>query len=281
MSTIVTAIALGGLFGLGAVVFAAGIRSRPVVERVSNGSVAGWLRERWRRLIAAVTAAMVVGLFTGWPVAAVGAAALAWAAPRLFGADRTGRAEIDRIDAIAAWIESLRDVLAAAAGLEQTITATAAYAPPQIRDQVQALADDLHAGRPLPETLADFARAVDDETADMAVMALSAAAYQSGNLTDLLSRLARTARDGAAVRMRVQASRARVRTASRIIAAVALIFPAGLIVLNREFLAPYASVTGQLMLATVAALFALALWWLARLGSPARTVRLLDAGGTA
>jgi Flp pilus assembly protein TadB len=120
---------------------------------------------------------------------------------------------------------------------------------------------------------------VDDETADMAVMALSAAAYQSGNLTDLLSRLARTARDGAAVRMRVQASRARVRTASRIIAAVALIFPAGLIVLNREFLAPYASVTGQLTLAAVAALFALALWWLARLGSPARTVRLLDAGG--
>lgn len=280
MSTVITAIFLGGLFGLGAVVFAAGIRSRSVVERVSNGSMADWLRERWRRLIAAVAAGMVVGLFTGWPVAAVGVAALAWAAPRLFGDDRTGRAEIDRIDAIAAWIESLRDVLAAAAGLEQTITATAAYAPPQIRDQVQALADDLHAGRPLPEALADFARAVDDETADMAVMALSAAAYQSGNLTDLLSRLARTARDGAAVRMRVQASRARVRTASRIIAAVALIFPAGLIVLNREFLAPYASVTGQLMLAAVAALFALALWWLARLGSPARTVRLLDAGGT-
>jgi tight adherence protein B len=281
MSTIITAIALGGLFGLGAVVFAAGIRSRPVVERVSNGSVAGRLRERWPRLVAAVAAGLVVGLFTGWPVAAVGAAALAWVAPRLFGADRTGRAEIDRIDAIAAWIESLRDVLAAAAGLEQTITATAAYAPPQIREQVQALADDLHAGRPLPEALADFARAVDDETADMAVMALSAAAYQSGNLTDLLSRLARTARDGAAVRMRVQASRARVRTASRIIAAVALIFPAGLIVLNREFLAPYASVTGQLMLVAVAALFAIALWWLARLGSPARTVRLLDAGGTA
>ncbi|MCH7229929.1 type II secretion system F family protein [Glycomyces sp. L485] len=280
MNTLITAIALGGLFGLGAVLLVAGLRSRPVTERSSRGSVAVWLRARWRRLSAAALAAAVVGFITGWPVAALGAAGLAWAAPKLFGSDRTGRAEIDQIDAIAAWIESLRDVLAAAAGLEQTITATADHAPPQIRDQVQALAADLHAGRPLPEALADFATAVDDETADMAVMALSAAAYQSGNLADLLSRLARTARDGAAVRMRVQASRARVRTASRIIAAVALIFPAGLIVLNREFLAPYATVTGQLVLAAVASLFALALWWLARLGSPARTVRLLDAGGT-
>jgi tight adherence protein B len=280
MSTVTTALALGGLFGLGAVGLVTGLRSRAVTERQSRGSVVEWLRERWRRVSAAALAAAAAGFFTGWPVAAIGAVGLAWAAPKLFGSDRTGRAEIERIDAIAAWIESLRDVLAAAAGLEQTITATAAYAPPQIREQVQALAADLHAGRSLPEALADFAKAVDDETADMAVMALSAAAYQSGNLTDLLSRLARTARDGAAVRMRVQASRARVRTASRIIAAVALIFPAGLIVLNRDFLAPYASLTGQMTLAAIASLFALALWWLARLGAPARTVRLLDAGGT-
>jgi Flp pilus assembly protein TadB len=280
MSTVITALTLGGLFGLGAVVLVTGLRSRPVIERPSRGSATERLRARWRRLIAVTIAAAAAWLFTGWPVAAIGAAGLAWAAPKLFGSDRTGKVEIERIDAIAAWIESLRDVLAAAAGLEQTITATAAYAPPQIREQVQALAADLHSGRPLPEALADFAKAVDDETADMAVMALSAAAYQSGNLTDLLSRLARTARDGAAVRMRVQASRARVRTASRIIAAVALIFPAGLIVLNRDFLAPYASLTGQMMLAAVASLFALALWWLARLGAPARTVRLLEAGGT-
>jgi Flp pilus assembly protein TadB len=137
------------------------------------------------------------------------------------------------------------------------------------------LANDLHAGRSLPEALEDFARAVDDETADMAVMALSAAARQSGNLADLLSRLARSAREGAAVRMRVQSSRARIRTATRIIASVSLAFPAGLIMLNRPFLAPYATVTGQLILAMVVALFAVALWWLARLAAPARSVRLL------
>lgn len=274
MSAVQLALALGAVFGLGTVITVAGLRSRPTPASPSR--FLPWLRDRWKRLLGALAAAAGAGLFTGWPVAAFAAGALAWFAPRIFGSERNGRAEIERIDAIAAWIESLRDVLAAAAGLEQTITATAAYAPPRIRSEVAALADDLHAGRSLPDALADFAKAVDDETADMAVMALSAAAHQSGNLAELLSRLAHTAREGTAVRMRIQASRARIRTATRIMAAVALIFPAGLVVLNRDFLAPYGTVTGQVMLAVVVGIYALALWWLARLAAPARAVRLLE-----
>jgi tight adherence protein B len=274
MSTLVIALGLGSFFGLGLMLLVQGLRERPEGRPQASLSTE-WLRARWKRLLAACAAAGLAGVFTGWPIAVIAAGALWWVAPRLFAGDLSGRAEIERIDAIAAWIESLRDVLSAAAGLEQTITATAAYAPPQIRAEVQALANDLHAGRSLPEALEDFARAVDDETADMAVMALSAAARQSGNLADLLSRLARSAREGAAVRMRVQSSRARIRTATRIIASVSLAFPAGLIMLNRPFLAPYATVTGQLILAMVVALFAVSLWWLARLAAPARSVRLL------
>lgn len=274
MSMVQISLGLGTLFGLGVIMLAVGLRSRPIVSAPRSDSA--WLRANWKRLSAAVAAAAVAGLFTGWPVASIAAGVLSWFAPRIFVPESSGRSEIEQIDAIAAWIESLRDVLAAAAGLEQTISATAAYAPPRIRAEVQALADDLHEGRPLPEALADFAHAVDDETADMAVMALSAAANQSGNLSDLLSRLARTAREGAAVRMRIQASRARIRTATRIIAAVALLFPAGLIVLNRDFLTPYATMAGQLVLAMVVAVYALALWWLARLAAPTRAVRLLE-----
>lgn len=278
MSTLQLALALGALFGLGIAMTATGLRPRSV--SAASSRALPWLRERWKRLSVSTVAAVAAGLFTGWPVAALAAGALAWFAPRIFGSELSGRVEIERIDAIAAWIESLRDVLAAAAGLEQTITATAAYAPPRIRAEVAALADDLHAGRSLPDALADFAKAVDDETADMAVMALSAAAHQSGNLAELLSRLAHTAREGAAVRMRIQASRARIRTATRIMAAVALVFPAGLVILNRDFLAPYSTATGQLMLALVVAIYALALWWLARLAAPARAVRLLEGGAS-
>jgi Flp pilus assembly protein TadB len=278
MSTVQIALALGAVFGLGTAVAVAGLRVQPT--QATPGRILPWLHHRWKRLLGALAAAAAAGLFTGWPVAALAAGALAWFAPKVFGSELHGRAEIERIDAIAAWIESLRDVLSAAAGLEQTITATAAYAPPRIRNEVAALADDLHAGRSLPEALAAFAKAVDDETADMAVMALSAAAHQSGNLANLLSRLAHTAREGAAVRMRIQASRARIRTATRIMAAVALIFPAGLVILNRDFLAPYGTVTGQLMLALVAGIYALALWWLARLAAPARAVRLLEGGAS-
>ncbi len=123
-----------------------------------------------------------------------------------------------------------------------------------------------------------FAAEVDDETADLVVLALIAAHRRAGDLAALLDRLARTARAEAAMRTRILASRARVRASARLISGTAITITAVLILLSPEFLTFYDTVIGQAALAVVFAVFAHALVWLARMGRYARPARLIELG---
>ena len=67
------------------------------------------------------------------------------------------------------------------------------------------------------------------------------------------------------MRLRVDAARARLRTAVRVIAAVTAVTALGLILLNRPYLDVYGAPIGQLVLAAVVATWAGALWWLQRM----------------
>nr|WP_277605359.1 type II secretion system F family protein [Glycomyces sp. L485] len=162
----------------------------------------------------------------------------------------------------------MRDVITAAAGLEQAVQRTAANPPPAIEVEVQALAAQVRSGRRLEEALTDFTSRVDDETADLVVMALIGAQTQAGNLAPVLDDLARTARAEAAMRMRVHTIRARTRTATRVITAATVFMLALLLLVSGDYLTPYGSLTGQMVLACALAMFGFGLWWLHRLAAP-------------
>lgn len=227
----------------------------------------------WRRAGIAASAGLVAGLFTGWPIAAAMTGAGAWFLPALLGRDMTGKAQIARTEAIASWAEMIRDTLSAAAGLEQSILATAVAAPPPIRATVTALAADIRSGTKLADALTAFGEEMADPIADMIVAALlMATRHQARNLAGAMGALADAARDQAALQMRTAADRARTRTSVRVIVGTVLGMAAGLIMLNRPYLSPYDSPVGQMVLAAVAGLFAFALSWLARIakGKPVR-----------
>src|SRR3546814_11393172 len=82
------------------------------------------------------------------------------------------------IEGIASWAEMLRDTMAAAGGLEQSIIASATVAPPAIRREVAALAVRLERER-LPIALQEFATQVDDPTCALVVAALLLAAAKT------------------------------------------------------------------------------------------------------
>jgi hypothetical protein len=227
------------------------------------------------RLGLAAGAAVVVGAATGWPVGAVLAALAGWGALSLLGGARRHQAAVGRIEAVAGWAEMLRDTMAGSAGLEQAIIATATLAPLPIRAAVATLAVRLE-GERLAPALRAFADDVADPTCDLVVAALVLAAeHQAQRLGELLGSLAAAARDQATMRLRVEAGRARTRTSVKVIVGATGALVLGLALFNRGYLAPYDTATGQLVLALVGGVFALAFVWLARMTRPATVERFL------
>ncbi|WP_052069379.1 type II secretion system F family protein [Streptacidiphilus albus] len=247
-------------------------------SRLRRGARAWWRRRRHpgRRATAAAVTGIAGVALTGWPVALPIGAVAAWTLPDLLGRGDQEKEQIARIEALAGWAEQLRDTLSAASGLQQALQATATTAPVEIRPDVAALAERLAGGQRLPAALQAFGHDLDDPLADLVVVALvGASRRQTGRLADLLTALASSTRAHALMRTRTVAARARVRTSVRVTVGATLALAGGLFVLNRHYLDPYGTPTGQVAVTVVAALFATAFWWLARISAFPDPPRLL------
>lgn len=228
------------------------------------------------RIAAVLAVGAVVGAATRWPIAAVLAAVAAWTLPSVLGPDRGQKRTLARVEAIAAWAEDLSGTLRAAAGLEQTILETAAVAPAEIRVELARLTEAVRAGIRLPDALRAFADDLSDPTADMvANVLLQASQHQARDIAVGLSGVGRRARRQATSRMRIATGRARVRTATRIIIGVMLATPVGLAIFVGDFLAPYGTGFGQVLLAVFGAMFAGVIAWMVRTGRVRDLPRIL------
>ncbi|WP_179810948.1 type II secretion system F family protein [Nocardiopsis sinuspersici] len=223
-------------------------------------------RRRPLRLVAAVAGGLLVWFLTGWPVAGVLAAAGCWWGPAVLGPDRRHERQVAGVEAVAAWTEMLRDLMAGASGLHQAVAATAPIAPEPVRDAVARLTERLRAGRPTQEALRSFADEVDNPTADLVAAALATAATRHAtDLGTLLGTLSEATREQAAMLVRVAASRARLRTSTRIIVGTTVGMAAFLLVFNGEYMEPFDGFLGQVVLAGIGGLWAAALVWLSRM----------------
>lgn len=217
-------------------------------------------------LAVATGVGLLVGAVTGWLVGGLLAALASWSLPRTLGSTTADRGATARIEGIAGWAEMLRDTLAAAAGLEQAILATSATAPTAIRLQVADLASGLERGERLSFALRRLARDLADPTADLVIAALILSSEREARqLASLLGELAATARAHVEMHHRIEASRTRTRTTMRVVVITTLTFAGALTLFDRQFLTPYDSVTGQLLLLLIGALFTVAFGWLRRM----------------
>jgi tight adherence protein B len=213
-------------------------------------------RAQVRQLAFAATVALVAVMLTRWPLAGIAAAAVVLLWPRIFGGGRAGRRQLEKIEAIAAWTESLRDTASTAAGLEQAIPATTSAVHPLLRGPVRELAARLDGRVPLPEALARFADDVDDPAADMVVAALSLNARQrAGGLERILTALAGSSRTELEMRRKVEHERRLLRRQAQRIAFAVVGFVALQAVFARGWVEPYATSLGQFVLAIIAAIF--------------------------
>ena len=274
--------ALGiGLTGVAAVLLARHVRTDPTTAPESADGTSRLLPGNGRAgldvagLVLAAAVGTACAFATGWPVAGLIGALAAYGLPRLLR-QTSGAESIATIEAIATWTEMLQGTLAASSGLGQAITATAELSPMPIRSATERLAAQIQAGIEPRVALLRFADDVGDPCADRVVCSLLLAfSSRAQRLGDLLSALADSTREEVGLRLRVETSRASVRSGVRTVVVFSVTFAAGLALLARSYLAPFDSATGQIVLMVVGGLYAAGLTLMVALARPPAAIRLL------
>jgi Flp pilus assembly protein TadB len=259
-------ILLGAGAGAGILLLIHSLTEQEPARFASQSTLLPQLKRMGAQIPLAAAAGLLILLVTRWPVLAIACGLMVFFAPALFGGASGERRAILRLEGLAAWTESLRDTIAGAVGLEQAIPATAYAAAPAIAPQLALLADRLRVRTPLPLALQRFANDLDDPSADLIIAALMLNAKLRGpGLRDVLTSLAVSAREELEMRRRVSAGRASTRRSVQIVMGITVFFVLGLAIFNRDYVEPYSSPVGQVVLLIVLLFFAAGFMWMRRL----------------
>ena len=129
---------------------------------------------------------------------------------------------------------------------------------------------------PLDEVLDGLAEDLAHPVGDLVVTALRLASRAGARQTrDVLADLADAAYREAEMHQRVDVARQRPRTAMRWVASIIGGFIVLLVVFAQDYLAPYESAVGQIVLVFVSVYWGLGFWWMARMGRIAPIERFL------
>lgn len=265
---LVPALTAGAAIGGGLLLLVMAVRGMPARPGRPDrrGDRAELLRTLTTRGAIAVLAGAAVLIATRWVVAAAGTGLLVLGWNSIAGGVGEERKAMARLEALAAWTESLRDTIAGAVGLEQAIPSSLRAAAPVLQPHLRILVDRLHTRMPMHEALRRFADDLDDPSADLVVGALMLNARLRGpGLREMLGALSASARAEMDMRRRVEAERRSTRRSVQIVVGVSVGTALALAVFNHSYVAPYDGPFGQLVLTVVIGLYAAAFFWLRRL----------------
>lgn len=235
-------------------------------------------QHRWRLTAAAMLAiGLVTWLVSGLAVLGMVAAAAVPGVPWLLAAGAAERRAIARVEAVAEWTRRLRDAAGVGTGLQQAIISAAGRAPAAIAGPVGMLAARLQAGGDAKAALLAFADEINDPACDQVTAALLLHLADRGDrLGTVLTAIATAAGKEVAMRKEADAERAGARFAVRFMAAFAIIVVAAA-TLAGDYMDPYTSGLGQLVMATLAGGFVATLWWVRALTRPVAAPRMLGS----
>jgi Flp pilus assembly protein TadB len=217
-----------------------------------------------RRPLIAFGTGLAILLLTGWPVAGIAAATVVVFLPKL-GIGKSQRREIAVLEGLDQWTRRVGDLLTAGWALEDALATSAANAPAAIEGPASALARRLAARTGTEAALRAFASDIADPAGDRIAAALIiATSARGGRVRNVLNALADLLSRDVASRRQIEAERAEHRTTLRWITVI-LIIVTVFMLWNRSYSAPYSTVSGEGVLAVVAALYAGGLAWLHRL----------------
>lgn len=275
-------IVMGVLLGLGLLGIIRLARGRPVLPDGlltvgRQGSSEVWLREQRTLAAAGLVCALVVVVSRNFVLGVIaGGAVVLW--PLVAGGGKVERAALAKLDALAQWTESLRDLAQKGAGLESVIPKTVATASDVLAPQLRHLSFRLSVRVPLPEALSLFADEVDDSGADLVVAALALSARQrKGQLSRVLSALSSALRDELEQRTRVMRERNVVRREAAQVAGLSAVLVLGASLFQPPTISGSDSTAAQVLPFVLAAAFFFVFSRVRKLAEPEAEPRFLSS----
>lgn len=254
VAAIIAALGVGGV-----VLLVDGLTPRPAAPRSKPTYPASAM---WReltdqeRLLGAIAlvAGIVIALASGWvvliavlPVAVIGV-------PRLVRNSSMKRST-DRLQALEDWTRSLSGVLVSGLVLENAIMASRRAAPQPIAKEVAMLCTRLRSGTGTEKALRAFARDLDDATADLvALMLIEASRFTGVALADQLTGVAASVSEDVRSRRQIMAAQREPQSTAALMTWI-MVGSLGLVSLMGDYIAPYGTPTGQVILVVLLLMF--------------------------
>lgn len=250
----IVAVTLGVLFGIGLMLMVAPFMPthRPTRSERSSRRLWSLVRRTGGLGWGAATGALLLPTIAGTLVGAAAATMVPYFVRRF----REAVAVTERKEAIAVWVENLRDAVGTGGGLRQAIISTADTAPASLGQPIRALHNRLTASIELQESLNAFANEVGDPDCDLVVAALKLAdSGSTGSLGGALSAVALGVREESRMYQRAGTERSKALSVGVLILGISLAVAVGLALTQPQLMAEYASFTGQLALILIAIIY--------------------------
>ena len=278
--SLVGSLLAGALFAFGIFLLVAGWRRWDLIPDASPSARRRLARltqvpgRTWALLGFGVVAGLLVWAIWKWPIAGFAVPVSVVGLPALL----SNRGQVDaiaRLEALEEWTRSLSDRLTVGQGLEQALIVSQRSAPPAIADPVRRLVSRLTARWDTEVALRAFADDLDDATADhMTIYLLQAARRRGTGLAIVLGELAETVAAEVRARRQIEADRAKPRATARwvtIISATVL----GFLAFTGDYIAPYQTPLGQVLLVVLVSGYLAALVWMKRIATGKKHARSL------
>jgi Flp pilus assembly protein TadB len=242
------------------------------------GSRVAQISPRTRALILGGAATgMLVALVTGWVIAIVLVPAGVVGIPLLLSPPPAA-ASIEKLEALEEWTRSLSGKLTAGQSLRTALIKSLQSAPAPIEREVGLMVSRLWNNTASTEdVLRAFAEDLDDSTGDVVASQLILAASGRGQagLAKALDALAETVASDVRARRQIEADQAKPRTTARVVTVITL-GVLGLLVFTGDYIEPYGTPLGQVILAVLLSAYVATLLMMRRMAVAKPLSRFLD-----
>lgn len=237
-------------------------------------------RRRDLLLMGSTAAGVLLFAVTGWllliPLVPLTAVAL----PKLLG--RPPANDLHLLEALDRWVRAIATTLPVGRDVIDSIRVSLGSAPPLLAPELAVLVDELNSRVPAADALTRLADRLDNPESDAVIASLILATRRSGvGLSSSLNQLADNIQDRLRALREVERERDLPRSRVQQITAIACTMVAAAAFLG-DYLRPYGSPVGQIILTVLVTAFVLCLWQMHRMTIPRRRQRILisnDRGG--